>query len=357
MDKFVPQVRPFLADNNSAPLAKPHQAGCLLPDFFTSENLKSLNPVSSNQLSSEFLYPVEEYLCRPRKNFRASLVEAGAALIRSSDIGTNLENMALIKDAIECLHAGSLIIDDIQDGSILRRGLPSFHRQHSVPTAICTGNWMYFWPLRLLERVTWSPTQKILAYEIFHRALELAHYGQFLDLTTKAGETDANRLAEISLKTAEMKTGTITALAFYLGALASGADTNQLDIINKFGHRFGLVLQRLDDWGNFCSEKAKDKRFEDLLNEKPTTIWHDIVHYASVEEIESFKRAISFLPNQEPLIRWLDTTEVQDKALNGIEKNLRSIVAELEQLLSPNHESTGIEKLKHIMEELLLAYT
>lgn len=357
MDKTAPQANKYRSDNRALSLAKLRQSNCELPDFFSAENLASINPVSSHQLTTDFLNPVHEYLIRPRKNFRASLVEAGAGLIGNVASSIDLENMALIKDAVECLHAGSLIIDDIQDGSVLRRGLPSFHLKHSVPAAICTGNWMYFWPLRLLEQVVWSPTQKILAYEKFHRALELAHYGQYLDLTTKAVDIDEARLAEISLKTAELKTGTITALAFFLGALAAGADPTQLEIINSFGHRFGLALQRLDDWGNFCSEKAQDKRFEDLINEKPTTIWHDIVHLANPVEIESFKRAVSFLPNQEPLIRWLDTSDLQEIALSNIEKSLRSLVSELERTLNLNKQSNGINKLKKIMEELLLAYT
>src|SRR5690606_21574978 len=120
-------------------------------------------------------------------------------------------------------------------------------------------------------------------------ALELGHYGQYLDITTKANEIPVAKLADLSIKTAELKTGTITALAFVLGAIAAGASRDQLAVIFTFGSKFGLALQRLDDWSNLCSLKAGDKRFEDLMQNKPTTVWCDLVRFCRDEDINSFK--------------------------------------------------------------------
>jgi geranylgeranyl pyrophosphate synthase len=326
-----------------------------LPDLFSKENTDYFNHESALQLSTDFLDPVNEYLNRPRKNFRSSLVEAGTQLVLGGQ-EVSEQNLSLIKDAIECLHAGSLIIDDVQDGSTKRRGRPSFHLQHGIPVAICAGNWMYFWPLRLLEKVEWSSTQKIQAYEYYNRALELGHYGQYLDITTKANETNESRLAGLTIKTAELKTGTITALAFVLGAIAAGANNEQISAICTFGSKFGLALQRLDDWSNLCSIKAGDKRFEDLIKNKPTTVWHDLVHFCTSKEITDFKSAIWSLPKTELITAWLASSKLQEKSFNDIKNNLHISIAQLKKALDKKGDSLGIKTIEKITENLLIAY-
>ena len=52
----------------------------------------------------------------------------------------------------EIIHAGSMIVDDIEDDSSERRGAPAVHRLHGLPLALNAGNWMYFAPFRLVER-------------------------------------------------------------------------------------------------------------------------------------------------------------------------------------------------------------
>lgn len=357
MDKTKTYSRPGERTTSSAlPTAPAGCDGFSLPDFFARENIAAVPGVTAHLLTNDFLDPVNEYLNRPRKNFRASLVEIGAQLLEEKGFFAQPENLRLIKDAMECLHAGSLIVDDVQDGSAERRGLPSFHLQYGTPQAICTGNWMYFWPLRLLATVQWSAEAKLQAYEYFHRALELAHYGQFLDLTTKASETSDLHLSEISMRTAELKTGTITALAFELGALAAGVSAAHLTAVSKFGNQFGLALQRLDDWGNLRAAKAESKRFEDLMTEKPTTVWHDVVTCGSERDRTSLRQAAARLPDRAPILEWLSTSNVPARAHESIAQALQQACTHLSDDLGLSGESKGIRRLINITEELLSAY-
>ena len=52
---------------------------------------------------------------------------------------------------MELTHAGSLIIDDIEDGARTRRGGPAAHLEFGVDLAVNAGNLVYFLPTRLLE--------------------------------------------------------------------------------------------------------------------------------------------------------------------------------------------------------------
>ena len=101
---------------------------------------------ASNRLLDEALNrPAEQFLSRCGKRIRASLVNESFRAAGGID-----EPCREIAEGIELLHAGSLIIDDIEDGSSLRRGEPTLHRQIGIPLALNTGNWMYFQALEKL---------------------------------------------------------------------------------------------------------------------------------------------------------------------------------------------------------------
>lgn len=48
---------------------------------------------------------------------------------------------------IECIHNGSLIVDDIEDNSEVRREKPCVHKIYGVDVSINAGNMLYFAPL------------------------------------------------------------------------------------------------------------------------------------------------------------------------------------------------------------------
>ncbi|MCO5596187.1 hypothetical protein L7F22_050247 [Adiantum nelumboides] len=54
------------------------------------------------------------------------------------------EKLKLIDETIRMLHTSSLMIDDIEDGSELRRGKPSSHMVYGVPLTINAANYVYF---------------------------------------------------------------------------------------------------------------------------------------------------------------------------------------------------------------------
>lgn len=60
------------------------------------------------------------------------------------------EKLKLIDETIRMLHTSSLMIDDIEDGSELRRGRPSSHMVYGVPLTINAANYVYFLGIRQL---------------------------------------------------------------------------------------------------------------------------------------------------------------------------------------------------------------
>jgi geranylgeranyl diphosphate synthase type 3 len=54
------------------------------------------------------------------------------------------DKLIVIGDLVEMLHNASLLIDDIQDNSKLRRGSPVAHSIYGVPLTINAANYVYF---------------------------------------------------------------------------------------------------------------------------------------------------------------------------------------------------------------------
>ncbi|KAK6527920.1 hypothetical protein TWF281_009181 [Arthrobotrys megalospora] len=84
--------------------------------------------------------------------------------------------MDAIKSVIDLLHNSSLIIDDIEDSSPLRRGNPSTHMVFGTPQAINSANYLFVKSLGEVMKL--GPS----AVAIYQEELRRLHIGQSLDL-------------------------------------------------------------------------------------------------------------------------------------------------------------------------------
>jgi geranylgeranyl pyrophosphate synthase len=228
------------------------------------------------------LGPAREFLRRPGKEFRARLVEACWRLAGGAG-----EPPAELPLVLELLHAGSLIVDDIEDGSDERRGAPALHQLVGTPIALNTGNWLYFMPLVLLDRMRLPPAQTLGMYRAATVALARCHEGQALDLAVsvfEVGQADVPRV--VSAATAR-KTGALMELASTLGAIAAGADRQRIAALAEFGRELGIGLQMLDDLGSVICPRRRDKGAEDLRHGRPTWAWAWLAE--SVDEVSFAK--------------------------------------------------------------------
>jgi hypothetical protein len=112
-------------------------------------------------LRSALLDLIAELASSPGKRIRGQLVSLSYRLLSGTPPSTvAAKQCRWCADAVEMIHAGSLIIDDIEDGSCMRRGRPALHVKVGVPLALNAGNWLYFWGLELL-RMTELPEDTI----------------------------------------------------------------------------------------------------------------------------------------------------------------------------------------------------
>jgi len=244
----------------------------LLDDSF--RNGTDVDATFASELPAELwdralLDPLREFLARPGKEFRARLVELGFRL-GGVPQGMPPPELPLL---IESLHAGSLIIDDIEDNSDSRRGEATLHRRHGVPLALNAGNWLYFWAQVQLSRLPLADATRLLAHERLSVCLLRCHEGQALDLSVRIGDLAQAQVPSIVHATTRLKTGSLLGLATFLGALAAGASGEKLEAIGAFGRAAGVGLQMLDDLSGIVNVQRRDKAIEDLQHGRATWAW------------------------------------------------------------------------------------
>lgn len=271
-------LKPRLEPTHELPAARPRRAPAVPPavavieDLFTPEALGAVAPSAATLPPSLWAQalrdPVLALLQRPGKGFRQRMTDLAFRLA-----GGQGAPPPLLGALLEVIHAGSMIIDDIEDGSPERRGGPAVHRQHGLPLALNAGNWMYFAPLDLLSRLGLPPDAELHLHRRASRTLLDCHYGQALDLAARPELVGQAHLTGAARTISTLKTGRLLGLCAEAGAMLAGADDATATALHRFGEALGVGLQMLDDLGNLSGRMVPQRRHEDLRQGRVTWVW------------------------------------------------------------------------------------
>lgn len=153
--------------------------------------------------------------------------------------------------AIECIHAYSLIHDDLPaiDNNALRRGQPTCHIKFGETTAILAGDALQTLAFSILSEatmpaVTIQDRLKMITVLASASGANGMCFGQSLDLATEDKQISAACLDTISLH----KTGALIRAAVHMGVLAAGEHGNQaMNFLDIYASNIGLAFQVQDD--------------------------------------------------------------------------------------------------------------
>lgn len=105
----------------------------------------------------------------------------------AESFGRNLEDFETNKDIYfscgltEIVHNGSLIIDDIEDGSNMRRGDLCTHKKFGIDVAVNAGNFMMVAPMTKVSQFV-PQKHELALHKIFRDELQNLHLGQGWDI-------------------------------------------------------------------------------------------------------------------------------------------------------------------------------
>jgi geranylgeranyl pyrophosphate synthase len=302
-------------------------------------------------LEEALLIPVSDILGRPSKRFRAKLVRLGCLLTsQSSDLtGAEQELCVRFGELIELLHAGSLVVDDIEDQSLLRRGQPCLHLKYGIPIALNAGNWLYFWPLMLVDTMYLPLEKELWIQRQCHHTMMKLHCGQALDSSLTIDKLSQEEVPGVCLSSMELKTGALIALALSLGSVAVESQMEPLSALDEFGHGLGIALQMFDDLGNLQGQKEPEKRYEDLIDRRPCWVWAFAAQNYPEKIYQAFVEAVRLLPDDGPLQEWLGEQDFLAHARRDALEYLERVHQKFEDSLGPERHSKAA-----VLEELRL---
>jgi len=230
----------------------------------------------------EFYASVWELIDRGGKRFRPAFT-----FLACECVGGRRQDAIEAAAAVELLHNMTLVHDDIEDESELRRGKPCIHRIYGVPTAINAGDAML---IKVFEIANSSKIpldrRNALVSEVAKRAYEIT-WGQAFEFSMwrrKAfNEEEVIRLLR-------NKTGALTRLSTECGAISGGGSQEQLEALGKFGETIGVAFQIVDDILNLTGdEKEYGKEIGgDIREGKKTIMAAHILKTANSQDRKTF---------------------------------------------------------------------
>jgi geranylgeranyl pyrophosphate synthase/predicted secreted hydrolase len=230
---------------------------------------QSIEGVDIPQLARTLFQPIRTISDRGGKSWRSY-----AALACCDVVQGDSRRFARWLAMPELMHVGSLIVDDVQDKSTVRRGGPTCHLMYGEPLAINAGTAAYFLLHQLLMSTELAADKKLKIYGLYFEALRAGHAGQALDLDglddlmPSVVESGDNQVLEARVRACHrLKTGAPAGALARMGAVAGDGSDAQVEALGNYFESLGLAFQILDDVLNLRGFKGDLKsRGEDIVN-------------------------------------------------------------------------------------------
>lgn len=216
----------------------------------TDEEPVPLDTRTQQRLHAALAAPMRHLLDNPGRSWRAYATSAVFSLL-----GRDPEPYLPLAAMTEVLHTGSLIVDDIEDGSPLRRGRPAAHQVFGIPVTINAGTAAYFtFDAFLRQLPPLDTTTTLRLYRLYLSALRAAHAGQALDITgldavlAQAVAEGRNAPLLDCIRTVHrLKSGVPVRRFAEAAAVLARAEEEQIRAIGDYFEAVGTCYQASDD--------------------------------------------------------------------------------------------------------------
>ena len=207
----------------------------------------------------------------------------GGKKIRSKilvDVGSLLsvdyKNLIIIGAAVECIHAYTLIHDDLpcMDDDKIRRGKQSTHVKFGESTAVLAGNSLQTLACEIIASSNLNINEKI-KINLIKKLSECSGHlgiasGQYLDLSNEKKKSSKKKIIEMEIK----KTGKLFSFCCAVPAIIKNKNNKEINFFENIGSNIGLLFQIADDLIDFKGDTkiAGKKTGKDKKKGKATLI-------------------------------------------------------------------------------------
>lgn len=293
------------------------------PERYASEDLNFTKKKTwTDEKESIVRGPYDYVISHPGKDFRAQLIGAFNAWLNVPQ-----ESLDIITKVVGMLHESSLLVDDVQDSSELRRGFPVAHAIFGVAQTINSANYIYFIALQELQKL-----QNPDAISVFSEELVNLHRGQGMDLFWR--DTLTCPTEEDYLEMVGNKTGGLFRLGIKFMQAESQSGIDCVPLVNLIG----LIFQIRDDYMNLSSKEYSNNKgmCEDLTEGKFSfPVIHSIrSNPANLQLISILKQKTSDTQVKRYAVAYMESTGSFDytrEVLKVLIKRARKMAEDLDQ--------------------------
>ena len=242
-----------------------------------------------NKQKKTELIPAMKYSLFPGgKKIRSKILVDTGSLFK-----IDYEILIIVGAAVECIHAYSLIHDDLpcMDNDKLRRGKPSTHIKFGESTAVLAGNSLLTLAFEILASKDLKINEKNKV-QLIKKLSECSGHigiagGQYLDLSFEKKKISKDKIIDMEIK----KTGKLFSFCCMAPAIIKKKNIREINCFENIGANIGLLFQIADDLIDFkgTSKIAGKKTGKDKKKGKATLIsllgYKNAIKYAS--EIKS----------------------------------------------------------------------
>ncbi|KAF2762592.1 geranylgeranyl pyrophosphate synthetase [Pseudovirgaria hyperparasitica] len=287
------------------------------------------------------LAPYDYLYGHPGKDIRSQLIAAFNKWLKVPP-----DSLSIITKVVGMLHTASLLVDDVEDFSSLRRGVPVAHNIFGTAQTINSANYIYFVALQELSKLN-SPDSLL----IYTEELLNLHRGQGMDLywrDTLTCPTEADYLEMV-----HNKTGGLFRLAIKLMQAESSVKIECLPLVNTIG----LLFQILDDHLNLSTYTSAKGFCEDLTEGKFS---FPVIHAmradpSSLVLISILKQKPTDEDVKKYAVAYMDSMgsfEYSKKCIMELNNKAHTFVEQLESQLGSEGKE-GAEGIRHICDKMV----
>ena len=223
------------------------------------------------QKKSELITPMKYGLFSGGKKIRSKILIDIGLLFK-----LDYKSLIMIGSAVECIHAYSLIHDDLpcMDDDSIRRGKPSTHIKFGESTAVLAGNSLLTMAFEILSHKHLNLSEKIKINLINKISESSGHLGiaggQYLDLSFEHRKISKNKIVEMEIK----KTGKLFSFCCAAPLILKKKRKKEIKEFENIGADIGLLFQVADDLIDYKGDSltAGKKTGKDKKKGKATLI-------------------------------------------------------------------------------------
>ncbi|MCR4368843.1 MAG: polyprenyl synthetase family protein [archaeon] len=235
--------------------------------------------------------PIWDFLDRGGKRWRPGLM-----LLACEAVGGKKRDAQKFCIIPELVHNGTIMVDDVEDNSSLRRGKKSTHLIFGVDVAVNAANAMYYLPLALVfNSKELKDSTKARLYDVYSQEMLQLSMGQAMDIHWHRGNKNVSEKEYLQM--CSYKTGSLARMALKFGSIIGTGSAVQQAALGDFGTSVGIAFQIQDDILNLRPSKSWGKALGDDINEGKRTLM--VIHALPLLPDNKRKRLSAILAKQD----------------------------------------------------------